>query len=150
MRRDVEGIYSEEDKKMIYSLVKNNYGEVIITDTITEYLIPITERENELYKMWNLFNKSEIVVTDRLHGMIFAGLLGVPCIVFKTYNHKLIGQYEWLKHLEYIKLIECNAESIKKTIKELEDVKPNKFESKEYKEYYSLIMRAIKGEEIYG
>ena len=46
------------------------------------------------------------MVTDRLHGMIFAALTKTPCIVVPNSNYKIKGIYEWLKGLNYISFLE--------------------------------------------
>ena len=103
LRRDVEGIYSENDKKEIYELLNRRFnGDVLITDTIKDYKINTIDRLTELNKMWEIIANAQLVITDRLHGMIFAALIGTPCIILNTYNHKLRGQYEWIKDLNYI------------------------------------------------
>lgn len=38
------------------------------------------------------FAGSSVVVTDRLHGMIFSAVTGTPCVVLSSFNHK-IGEY---------------------------------------------------------
>ena len=52
------------------------------------------------------FQKYELVITDRLHGMVFCAISGTPCIVFGNYNQKVKGTYEWIKNLPYIKYID--------------------------------------------
>jgi len=44
--------------------------------------------------------------------MIFAALTGTPCLVFKTYNHKVVEQYQWINELDFINLIDFNLEKI--------------------------------------
>ena len=48
--------------------------------------------------------KAKLVVTDRLHGMILALLCGAKCIVLQTYNHKLVGQYDWIKNNKNVQI----------------------------------------------
>lgn len=51
-------------------------------------------------------SKSELVVTDRLHGMILSAITGTPCIVFYGYNHKIKSYYDtWFKGISYIELV---------------------------------------------
>jgi pyruvyl transferase EpsI len=143
MRNDVEGKYSLEERREIRDLLENYYEKVLISDTTTDYPIPINIREKELKKIWDLFMSVEIVITDRLHGMIFAALTKTPCIVFNTYNHKLVGQYEWLKHLDYIKFLEYNRENVKFNI---EKIKSKKFDINNrncFDEYYENIVELI-------
>ena len=69
------------------------------------------------------FASSEIVVTDRLHGMIFAALTETPCIVVNSMSHKLRGCYEWIKSLDYIRFVE-DFDLIPAVIQELKHVRP--------------------------
>lgn len=43
------------------------------------------------------FAQYKLVITDRLHGMIFSILAGTPCLAFDNSNHKISGVYSWLK-----------------------------------------------------
>ncbi len=65
--------------------------------------VEIFEREAELEEKYAEFRSAELVITDRLHGMIFAAITGTPCIVVNSKSHKVKGCYEWIKYLEYIK-----------------------------------------------
>lgn len=141
LRDDKEGIYSKAQKEMITINAKKYYEKINITDTITNYPISIAQREDELYKIWNIFSGSKLIITDRLHGMIFAAITSTPCIVFGTYNHKLLGQYKWLEHLEYIKFIKCEEGEIITAIKELSNIENSQFniDAKYYDKIIDLI-----------
>lgn len=143
MRQDVEGTYSLLQKEELIELLKKYYSSVKISDTTTNYPISVDDRKAELQKNWNLFLSSEVVLTDRLHGMIFAAITKTPCIVFKTYNHKLQGQYEWLKHLNYIKFIEFDLKEIEKLIIEFKNNKIIFNERIRYNELFDEIFRLI-------
>ena len=66
-----------------------------------------TEEQNKIIiNKLNQFKSSKIVITARLHGMIFSALTEIPCIVFFNNNHKVIGVYQWIKELPYIQLVE--------------------------------------------
>ena len=43
------------------------------------------------------FKRAKIVVTDRLHGMIFAAITNTPCLVFDSMTQKTRGVYELIK-----------------------------------------------------
>lgn len=75
-------------------------------DTVLDHNIHPDERESIVYQYLDLFAKSEMVVTDRLHGMIFSAITGTPCVVFPNYNHKVCGCYDTIKELGYIQLVE--------------------------------------------
>ena len=57
---------------------------------------------SELKKIWQQFSQSKLVVTDRLHGMIFAYITGTPALVLPNSNFKIQGCYQWIKDCGYI------------------------------------------------
>ncbi|HDY7821908.1 TPA: polysaccharide pyruvyl transferase family protein [Vibrio vulnificus] len=105
-RDDVEGIFKKVEIDKILSKLESEFNKVTITDTTTNYPISIDMREDELFKIWHVFSSAELIVTDRLHGMIFAYITNTPCIVLKTYNHKVTGQYKWLENEPGILLVD--------------------------------------------
>lgn len=64
--------------------------------------LSLMERKQELDKIWAAFRQSKWVVTDRLHGMIFAYITGTPAIVFPNSNFKVRACFEWIKNCGYI------------------------------------------------
>ena len=56
--------------------------------------------------MLNKFLSAKVVITDRLHGMVFAVITKTPCIITKSLDHKVPGTYKWIKNLNYIKMID--------------------------------------------
>jgi pyruvyl transferase EpsI len=143
MRSDVEGKHTNHQKKQLFDILEKYYKKVTISDTTTNYPISINERRAELLKNWNIFMSSELVITDRLHGMIFAAITKTPCIVLNTYNHKLIGQYKWLRHLDFIRFTEFNLNEIENLINDIKNnvVKIN--QRNRYTEQYKKIIDLI-------
>ena len=68
--------------------------------------------------MLNKYRKSQLVITDRLHGMIFAAITSTPCIALGNYNHKIKACSKTLEHLGYIQYIE-DIDKIEEQIKYL-------------------------------
>lgn len=60
---------------------------------------------------------SRLLITDRLHGMIFAALTQTPCIVFGNNHHKISGVYQWLKELRYIQFVFSADEAVEQAEK---------------------------------
>ena len=69
---------------------------------IKQAKLSINERKIELSKIWKQFESSEWIITDRLHGMIFAFITRTPAIVIPNNNHKIGSCYEWIKNCGYI------------------------------------------------
>ena len=63
----------------------------------------IDHRKEEVEKKLEEFKMAKLVVTDRLHGMIFAAITGTNCIVLNSRSRKLKGCYEWIRSLGYIR-----------------------------------------------
>ena len=53
----------------------------------------------ELQRLWEHFASSGLVITDRLHGMIFCAITNTPFIVLNNSNGKVRGVFnEWIKN----------------------------------------------------
>lgn len=55
---------------------------------------------------------SKLLITDRLHGMIFAAVTETPCIVFGNNHHKILGVYKWIENLDYIHFVTSVEEAL--------------------------------------
>ncbi|GAA2889389.1 polysaccharide pyruvyl transferase family protein [Enterococcus casseliflavus] len=82
--------------------LKKNGFKTSYTDTVLSYNVDKNNRYFELEKKLKEISSSKIVVTDRLHGMIFCYITRTPCIVLETYNHKVTGQFEWISDCNFI------------------------------------------------
>ena len=154
LRKDREGVLTLQQKDEINNMVQSNFDKVIITDTVAEckgsenevleYMINVNQREKELNKKWDQFKKVEVVITDRLHGMVFCAITSTPCIVIANYNHKVKDTYAWLKNLNYIKFVN-KIEEIPLLIKELKNVQikvyDNEFALKNYEKILEIIRK---------
>lgn len=81
----------------------------------------ITEKNRQFFFLnkINEFRESKLIVTDRLHGMIFACITGTPAVVFDNSNHKVKFTYQnWLKNVPYIYFAEddFSLEAVEKQI----------------------------------
>lgn len=72
--------------------------------------VPLENRASALREKYAEFRAARLVVTDRLHGMIFAAITGTPCIVINSKSPKVKGCYEWIRELGYIEFAEDIAQ----------------------------------------
>ena len=104
LRMDKERTRSDAQNQEIEQQMVALFGDKVQRlDMIKDYMIPIKERDRELEWQYDAFRHAELVVTDRLHGMIFAAITGTPCIVLDSKSPKMRGCFEWIKDLEYIR-----------------------------------------------
>lgn len=106
LRKDPEKKLKTKDLENIQKISKKYVNNVKYTDTVINKNISQKNR----FKIFKLklkeFSKFNVIITDRLHGMIFATLTKTPCIVFGNYNHKVEGVYKWIKDIKYIRFID--------------------------------------------
>ena len=93
LREDEEGWMNTAKKAAVISAAKKAIGHVssstnIHHEDVTRDIRGFVVRE-ELKK----FARHRIVITDRLHGMIFSAITGTPCVVISSYNHKIKEYY---------------------------------------------------------
>lgn len=106
LRNDIEQTISDNLKQDIIINLQKKYKNVIISDTVVNYNITIENREESLEKKWDEFRKARVVITDRLHGMIFSVITGTPCIALDNFNGKVSSTYyTWLSHYKNIQVI---------------------------------------------
>lgn len=118
MRKDKEKILCPDIHAALKEIVKSSGMPAAVTDTLVDRRVTVSKREVELAQKWREFAKAGIVLTDRLHGMIFAAITGTPCIAFDNKSGKVKGGYEFIKHLPYIRYVD-DAKEISTALKEL-------------------------------
>lgn len=102
LRRDKERTLSDEDHDRIFQAVKHRYSDILVTDTVIPNAVSLEQRDSALRDKLTEFSSAKLVITDRLHGMVFAAITETPCILVNSLSHKISGCYEWLKDCSYI------------------------------------------------
>lgn len=141
-RNDSERFLNKSFIDDIYLYINKLYKYVNITDTVIDKNIDSLEQAKEEVSIkLKQIASHEIVITDRLHGMIFCAITQTSCIVIRNYNHKISSSSEWFKHLDYIKFIDLfNMESFKILVNKLKNKKTKNIYNKEYfQKYYNTL-----------
>lgn len=143
LREDKECIVQRSLSDTIERFVKEKGVNVKKTSTLTGGYIDKFNRKKELQNKWNEFSGASLVITDRLHAMIFCAITGTPCIAFDNVSHKVRGGYEWLKHLSYINFLE--PESLSKEL--ISDIIEHTYEEKnvDLVSEYEKLQRLVEG-----
>ena len=92
LRPDKESRLTREERK---ALAKKHNG--TLADTNGKGTITPVWREPALKTLLAMIAGHQVVVTDRLHGIIFAILARRPCVVLPTVDHKLTASYFWFR-----------------------------------------------------
>lgn len=112
LRNDLEkNPHSKLYLNKLQTMIPQNMSIINYDTHIGNVKLNLDQRYEELSKIWTQFRRSRLVVTDRLHGMIFAYITGTPAVVLPNNNFKIPACYSWLKECGYIKYIK-SAEDI--------------------------------------
>lgn len=123
MRKDPEKEITVEDERKIETFLMTKNISIKHTDMVVQHYVKTSKREYEIKNKLKEFASSELVITDRLHGMVFAYLTNTPCIVLSNYNHKIKGVYEWIKKNNKNIIYEENINNIENDFKLLKNCK---------------------------
>ena len=120
LRADQEKIIIISDINGLKKWLETKYPDenIDFTDTVLQKEISLTLRKEEVMQKLAQFSKAKLVVTDRLHGMIFAAITNTPCLAMGNINGKVKSVYEWIKNNSYVKYID----SVNDVEKVMEDV----------------------------
>lgn len=108
LRNDKERVSSATMTNALKQIVTTNIPGISIqpTDTVQTYSINQEQRFSEVTQKLNEFASARLVVTDRLHGMLFAAITGTPCIAINNSNGKVKDVYTWIKEIPYVRFID--------------------------------------------
>ena len=106
MRSDAERAMTEELRAAVEAAARETGCSISVTDMHSAYAVTQENRGVLVREKMEEFAAARLVITDRLHGMIFAAITGTPCIALGNYNHKVSGVYEWIRYLPYIRFAE--------------------------------------------
>lgn len=145
LRNDLEQVHNENIEDTIKTYFAQNDVAVKVTSTMSSERLNRHTRKGLLEKKWKEFGTARLVVTDRLHGMIFCAITGTPCIALDNKSHKVGQGYEWIKYLPYIRF--CNYdEDIIKVVQELypQTEKVYRYDRSPLEPYYDTIKKEVK------
>lgn len=152
------------DERAGLFLCLRNDSERTLTDQKMDYILKVTEKffteiqegdthryndevDDDTFKyvepLLKKIGSMRMMLTDRLHGMIFAAITSTPCIVITSKSPKVKGVYEWIKYLPYIKLVE-NLDDLEKSISEVLAVENPKFENRNLMKEFEKMATIIK------
>jgi len=117
LRKDKERSLTDNDELLILKSIKKyglkHHG---IDTLIMGDKFQIENLFFELEQLLLKFKNSKLVVTDRLHGMIFCYITNTPCIVLPNNNHKIAESFKWIKDSNIQFLKEFNQTDFEKAI----------------------------------
>ena len=103
LRRDDESILTEADRRRLAGGLP---FQCEFFDTTLPEPIDVHRRADVLESVLDRFQDSDLVVTDRYHGLVFAVLCRKPCVVLQTVDHKMTSAMEWFRDVRFVRFAE--------------------------------------------
>lgn len=107
LREDSEKIPLSESQNRFLQNIYEKYKKVETVTTLSPEKRNITSslREKLVLEKLKEFSKYQLIITDRLHGMIFAYITSTPCLVFTSKTEKAENLYkDWLKDCSFVSI----------------------------------------------
>lgn len=98
IRKDKERNNTDNIERIVEEYATQQNIDIEKFDTVINCDISIINRKQEVKNLWDLMAKKKLIVTDRLHGMIFSIITKTPCIAFDNLSKKVSGVYSWVSN----------------------------------------------------
>jgi len=143
LRSDSERVLSGEDHGYIIRLLEERQLPVRTTDMYSRERVTPQTREQLVREKMEELASARLVITDRLHGMVLCTLTGTPCIVMSNNNHKVLGTYEWISYLPYIRYV-SSVQQIGEHLEELLRMDNCSFDNGPLRPYYEPLAKVVR------
>lgn len=143
LRSDAERALSDEERESLLRAANRTGMRVTLTDMHSNCWITQENRAGKVREKMEEFASAKLVITDRLHGMIFAALTGTPCIVLGNYNHKVQGTYDWISYLPYIRYARSAGE-VEQLMPDLLKMENCVYDKTPLLPYYEKLVQVVK------
>lgn len=106
LRDDKERTVTADASAVIRRAIESHGLEAFETSTVvfSPKRIDGRNRRRALERKWAEFGSAEVVVTDRLHGMIFSAITGTPCVALDNISRKVSQGNSWIRYVDNIKV----------------------------------------------
>ena len=103
IRTDAEKTVTDAGYGNLLNLLRRRFRRVEDFDTHVYKNLTDDQAKEQMIQLWERMSGAEIVVTDRLHGMVFAALTQTPCVLLPGKSHKIEGVFRWVEELDYVR-----------------------------------------------
>lgn len=85
------------DKDYVISVLQEKEFVVECFNTVLDEEVYLDNRQEQIRKLIDKINSTKVVVTDRLHAMIFCAITETPCVAFDNLSGKVSEAYHWIR-----------------------------------------------------
>lgn len=147
VRDDKEMLLTSGERQGIQRIIESKTDDILVRDTVDVALSGCQPNtfENSLRDFWDLLRSRRVVVTDRLHGMIFCVNTKTPVVVLPNSNHKIRGTYDaWLSGHSYVRYLDSfSPEALSAAIDELWELRAEQIIAPDLSPGYESLRKAL-------
>ena len=143
LRSDAERKINDTEAAKIIEYLNSQNLSFRKTDMYSDCEVTKENRAECVRKKMQEFCEAKLIITDRLHGMIFAAVSETPAIVIGNYNHKISGSFEWIKSLPYIKFAD-SIDEVLTEIPEMLKIQGCTYDNSALSSYFDLLVEEVK------
>ncbi len=146
LRSDAESALEQTDAQRIRDACRQTG--LTCRDVDTKLERPIEDRQREVDRMCETFAAGCAVVTDRLHGLVFAIITSTPCVVLPSANHKISAMRHWLRQIEFVRFC-AKPEEVAGALEQVMNA-PADYDPNWAREYYAGLLPRIQAPKLYS
>lgn len=144
-REDKECVLSRQEQEEIMDVLKEMNGSIDrFTMINAEFIVPESRVKSVIAKLEIIASK-KLVITDRLHAMLFSAITATPCIAMNNKSGKVQGGYQWIEHLPYIRFVQ-RADQIPEALRSLDLEKVYQYDKNFVEDYWERLAKLINGD----
>ena len=140
---DDESAFNMDTYNELLGVIKKHDSNYSFTTNTSKDSINKLNLSWEVYNQLENFAKHKLIITDRLHGLIFALITNTPCIALSSYNFKIKENYDMLKDNEMISFIDKDINELDNAIEKFMNMDISNYKN-DYKEYFNEMINVIR------
>ena len=140
---DDESAFNMDTYNELLGVIKKHDSNYSFTTNTSKDSINKLNLSREVYNQLENFAKHKLIITDRLHGLIFALITNTPCIALSSYNFKIKENYDMLKDNEMISFIDKDINELDNAIEKFMNMDISNYKN-DYKEYFNEMINVIR------
>ena len=144
LREDVESRFKPEERRKLMSEIESKFENCVsFATTIDDTSFTIEEGRNEVKKLVERLGAAELVITDRLHGVILSYISNTPVMAIPTVDHKLTEFFNWISSSKRSFLLGENPDlNIETRLKSID----HSVDNESFKEHFKPLVGLIKNQ----
>jgi pyruvyl transferase EpsI len=152
LKMDKESILANSDFETLEAIGAELCGGAFECGTnLSDQAVYSFERDDYLREKMAEFRSAKLVITDRLHGLIFAVMTSTPCVALNNFSHKLRASFGWVEYLPYVRFAD-SVDQVEGLAEEALAAVPGKYDITPLLPYFDeleyLIREKIEGDNI--